>query len=301
MNKNDLIDALAPRLGGRAAAALAVESFVDVVLRQVADGGTVGITGFGTFEPVERAPRTGRNPHTGQAVPIPATRTPRFRPGTYFKAVVADPGELPDEGLAGARVGSSEDGATGAWTSGGAAPTDGSTGHRAGPAGRASAGPGTPASIRRPAGSRGAGPEAGGGPAAAAGRTTTARRRTGTPSTVRADRSPASPAPTAEPARGGGRADRLTIGGEQITREMITAKKAQLARAKGVQVAAEDQAGRHGRTGDGAETRGAKSRKDKQDKKEKQAKQDKKDKQGKKAGKKEGKKGQKKGQGAATA
>ena len=28
-------------------------------------------------EPVDRAPRTGRNPHTGQAVPIPATRTPR--------------------------------------------------------------------------------------------------------------------------------------------------------------------------------------------------------------------------------
>ena len=95
MNKNDLVEALAPRLGGRAAAALAVGALVDVVLREVAAGGQVGITGFGTFEAVERAPRTGRNPHTGQAVPIAATRRPRFRPGSYFIAVVADPDQLP--------------------------------------------------------------------------------------------------------------------------------------------------------------------------------------------------------------
>lgn len=277
MNKNDLIDALAPRLGGRAAAALAVESVVDVVLREVAAGGSVGITGFGTFEPVERAPRTGRNPHTGQAVPIPATRTPRFRPGSYFKAVVAEPGELPAEGLAGARVGSTEDGAHGGGSAGGAGPTGSEARQRSGPGRGASAGPGAPATIRRPAGTPVPLPEEGIEPAGAAGRPAP-RRRTGTPSTVRAERSDGASASAAEPTRGSGQQDRLTIGGEQITREMITAKKAQLARAKGDQVAAEDQAGQQGRAGDGAETAVGKSKKGKKKDTKKSRKKGKKDK-----------------------
>jgi DNA-binding protein HU-beta len=246
VNKNDLIDALAPRLGGRAAAALAVESFVDVVLRQVAAGGSVGVTGFGTFEPVERAPRTGRNPHTGQAVPIPATRTPRFRPGTYFRSVVADPAELPAAGLAGARVGSAEE-----------APRGGSHAGRhevgrAGPEGSSTspAVPGAPATIRRPAEAqerfRRTEPE----PREGSGPTAARRRRTGTPATVRADRPATAPSPAAEPTGDDASGGRLTIGGEQITRDMITAKKAQLARAQNDQVTAEDQAGaRDGRAG----------------------------------------------------
>ncbi|MCK0111329.1 HU family DNA-binding protein [Ornithinimicrobium sp. F0845] len=104
MNKAELIDRLSTRLGSRREATLAIEALVDVVIREVAAGGTVGITGFGTFERAERAPRTGRNPRTGQSVPIAGTRTPRFRPGTYFKAVVSDPDELPREGLAGGRA-----------------------------------------------------------------------------------------------------------------------------------------------------------------------------------------------------
>src|SRR5690606_18335325 len=125
----------------------AVESVVDAVLRQVAAGGSVAITGFGTFEPVDRAPRTGRNPHTGDPVPIPAARVPRFRPGSYFRAVVAEPSELPAEGLAGARVGSSDDDATGE--------EDGAPAEQgASPSGA----PGVPSSIRRPAGARSAGP-----------------------------------------------------------------------------------------------------------------------------------------------
>lgn len=104
MNKAELIDRLSTRLGSRREASLAVEALVDVVIREVAAGGNVGITGFGTFEPTERAPRTGRNPRTGQTVPIAGTRSPRFRPGTYFRAVVSDPGQLPRQGLAGGRA-----------------------------------------------------------------------------------------------------------------------------------------------------------------------------------------------------
>ncbi|QDO89174.1 HU family DNA-binding protein [Ornithinimicrobium ciconiae] len=104
MNKADLIEALTPTLGSRRDATLAVDALVDVVLREVAAGGSVGITGFGTFERTERAPRTGRNPRTGQIVPIAGTRSPRFRPGTYFKKVVTDPSDLPEDGLAGGRA-----------------------------------------------------------------------------------------------------------------------------------------------------------------------------------------------------
>lgn len=104
MNKADLIDQVSSRLGGKQAATVAVEVLVDAILREVANGGSVGITGFGTFERVERAPRTGRNPRTGEAVPIDGTHAPRFRPGAYFKDIVTEPESLPDDGLAGARV-----------------------------------------------------------------------------------------------------------------------------------------------------------------------------------------------------
>lgn len=104
MNKADLIDQLSTRLGSRQSATVAVEAVVDAVIREVAAGGTVGITGFGTFERADRAPRTGRNPRTGERVPIASTSSPRFRPGTYFKSVVADPSQLPTNGLAGGRA-----------------------------------------------------------------------------------------------------------------------------------------------------------------------------------------------------
>ncbi len=104
MNKADLIQRLEARLGSRRAAADAVETIVDVIIREVSNGGSVGITGFGTFERADRAPRTGRNPRTGETVRIASTAVPKFRPGTHFKEVVADPGALPNEGLAGGRA-----------------------------------------------------------------------------------------------------------------------------------------------------------------------------------------------------
>lgn len=232
MNKNDLIEALAPRLGGRAAAATAVEAFVDVVLRQVAAGGQVGITGFGTFERVDRAPRTGRNPHTGEAVPIAATSRPRFRPGTYFTSVVADPAQLPATGLAGARVGTGGPEGRGVPDAASADPQE------TGP--RGEGGNGTPTSIRRttPPG----GPDGGGDDA----RPRRSRPRTsGTPASVRADRAERPEEPRREPALGG----RLMLGGEDITRSMIKAKKAQLARAKDDELAARPSKGKKSRKG----------------------------------------------------
>lgn len=256
MNKADLIDALAPRLGGRAAATLAVEAFADAVMRQVAAGGSVGISGFGTFERVERAPRTGRNPRTGEAVPIKATISPRFRPGAYFKDVVTDPAKLPKDGLAGARVGSD-----------GMAPTRS----------------GAPTSVRRSAqpdgtDAKGRGDE---GAGTGTGRSGSRSRRSsvgGTPSTVRANRPAeqdgAGSRAGAEPAGTG----MPVLGGEEITQEILRTKKAQLARVKDDVVAGK-------RSKDGKKDK-------KSGKKDKKSKMDKGDKAGRSA-KKDGKDGKK--------
>ena len=104
MNKGQLIEALEGRLGGKKAAADAVEAILDVVIREVAKGGKVGITGFGTFEKVVRAARTGRNPRTGASVKIKKTAVPKFKAGTKFRKVVADPRELPKTAAAGGRA-----------------------------------------------------------------------------------------------------------------------------------------------------------------------------------------------------
>ena len=104
MNKADLVDALEGRLGGKKAASDALEAIFDVIIREVARGGKVGITGFGTFERVDRAARTGRNPRTGDSVRIESTAVPKFRPGTAFKMYVAEPATLPKGQPAAARA-----------------------------------------------------------------------------------------------------------------------------------------------------------------------------------------------------
>ncbi len=95
MNKADLVKELEKRLGSRRSANDALEAVLDTIVREVVRGGKVSITGFGTFDRVERAARTGRNPHTGTSVRIPKSKAPRFRAGTSFKSYVKKPNTLP--------------------------------------------------------------------------------------------------------------------------------------------------------------------------------------------------------------
>ena len=88
MNKTQLVDALADRLGDRRTAAAAVEGLLETIVDRVRSGETVTLTGFGVFESRARAARTARNPRTGVAVDVPATTVPAFRPGTGFRAAV---------------------------------------------------------------------------------------------------------------------------------------------------------------------------------------------------------------------
>ena len=74
MNKADLVAELAENLNlNQSDAAAAIEGTLDIIVRAVAAGESVTIMGFGTFEARDRAPRTARNPHTGEPVPVPAT------------------------------------------------------------------------------------------------------------------------------------------------------------------------------------------------------------------------------------
>lgn len=92
MNKSQLVDALAERLGDRRVAATAVDALLQIVVDTVRSGDSVSLAGFGVFESRARAARTGRNPRTGEAVEVPATTVPAFRPGTGFRNAVAGSG-----------------------------------------------------------------------------------------------------------------------------------------------------------------------------------------------------------------
>ena len=99
MNKADLVAELAENLNlNQSDAAAAIEGTLDIIVRAVAAGESVTIMGFGTFEARERAPRTARNPHTGETIEVPATRSPAFRPGNYFRSVVKE-GRVGDGGI----------------------------------------------------------------------------------------------------------------------------------------------------------------------------------------------------------
>lgn len=62
-----------------------MNSVLDNIMFQLSNGNRVQFAGFGTFEPKERAARTGRNLHTGEPVPIPARVIPSFEPGEALK------------------------------------------------------------------------------------------------------------------------------------------------------------------------------------------------------------------------
>jgi nucleoid DNA-binding protein len=98
MDRDELEEALAPRLGGRAAASAALEEILDVIIRTVVKGESVRITGFGVFEKIAQPAPDGRDPRTGKAVRVRGSAAPRFRPGKTFRKSVYDPNPRPPVG-----------------------------------------------------------------------------------------------------------------------------------------------------------------------------------------------------------
>ena len=67
----------------------AVNSVLSAVTASLAEGEKVSIAGFGVFEVRERAEHTGRNPRTGEAMTIAASKVPSFKAGKALKDAVA--------------------------------------------------------------------------------------------------------------------------------------------------------------------------------------------------------------------
>ena len=86
MNKSELINEVARKTGlSRREAEVGVQTMLDLIAKDVAKGGTVTLTGFGTFDVGKRKARSGVNPRTGEAIKIPATKMPRFKPSRSLR------------------------------------------------------------------------------------------------------------------------------------------------------------------------------------------------------------------------
>lgn len=89
MNKGQLVEAVQKALGNetsKRAAEEAVGAVLDAIAKGVKKDGVVQVIGFGTFKVKKRAARTGRNPKTGEAMKIKASKTVGFTPSTTLKA-----------------------------------------------------------------------------------------------------------------------------------------------------------------------------------------------------------------------
>ena len=90
MNKTELIAAVAESTGmTKKNAECALNAAIDAITASLVKGEKVQVSGFGIFETKEREARVGRNPHTKEAINIPATRVPAFKASKALKDAVA--------------------------------------------------------------------------------------------------------------------------------------------------------------------------------------------------------------------
>jgi DNA-binding protein HU-beta len=89
MKKTELVAAIADHADlSKTDASKALESFIAVVTKALKKDDSVTIVGFGTFEVRKRKARTGRNPKTGAALKIKASKVPAFKAGKGLKDAV---------------------------------------------------------------------------------------------------------------------------------------------------------------------------------------------------------------------
>jgi len=89
MNKTELVAAMAENAGlSKKDTEKVLKAFEEVVTKELVEKGEVRLVGFGTFDVLERAAHTGRNPQTKEPMEIPASKAPRFRAGKALKDAV---------------------------------------------------------------------------------------------------------------------------------------------------------------------------------------------------------------------
>ena len=90
MNKTELIAAVAESAGlTKKDTERVLNAAIDAITASLVKGEKVQISGFGSFETKEREARVGRNPHTKEAIEIPATRVPSFKASKALKDTIA--------------------------------------------------------------------------------------------------------------------------------------------------------------------------------------------------------------------
>ena len=90
MNKTELITMAAQNAGvTKKDAERIINAALDAVTAALVNGDKVQLSGFGSFEVKDREARIGRNPHTKEAVDIPATKVPVFKASKALRDIVA--------------------------------------------------------------------------------------------------------------------------------------------------------------------------------------------------------------------
>ena len=97
LTKAELAELLFDRLGlNKRESKDMVEAFFQIVHGSLVQGNDVKLSGFGNFNVRHKAPRPGRNPRTGESIPIKARQVVTFHPSLKLKAMVQ--GEVPPSG-----------------------------------------------------------------------------------------------------------------------------------------------------------------------------------------------------------
>jgi len=90
MTKKDLVAAIAKETGqAKVQVDRTINSLFGNITEALKKDDKVSFIGFGTFYVSDRAARTGRNPKTGAPLEIPASKVPKFRPGSSLKEAVS--------------------------------------------------------------------------------------------------------------------------------------------------------------------------------------------------------------------
>ena len=86
LTKRDLAISIAKEAGvAQVDAKRVIQRLLDHLIESLKEGKTIELRNFGVFKVKQRAPRRGRNPKTGQEVPVPSRRVVVFKPGLLMR------------------------------------------------------------------------------------------------------------------------------------------------------------------------------------------------------------------------
>ncbi|MBI2877788.1 MAG: HU family DNA-binding protein [Candidatus Tectomicrobia bacterium] len=89
MNKTELVAEIAKEADiTKVKAEKALNAVISGIKTALSKEDSVTLVGFGTFSVAKRSDRKGRNPQTGEEILIPASRTPKFKPGKALKDAI---------------------------------------------------------------------------------------------------------------------------------------------------------------------------------------------------------------------